>query len=160
LFEDVTSRTSTLCIKIYLQNFSSSFSSIATQLSFRGPFALLVKMSGQQTANMAQNDSTNRYSMPVTRSRSYNIAELNLDSSIDGNNTTGFLFGDEDATNGDSKSFNQANNVDSFSTLVRNAGFPSMVSSAPIEWTNGAAWAIIFPFSTTLHPYPLSLEAG
>lgn len=79
---------------------------------------------------MAQNDSTNRYSMPVTRSRSYNIADLNLDSSLDGNNTTGFLFGDEDAVNGEMKGYQQANNTDNFPTLVRNAGFPNMVSSA------------------------------
>jgi hypothetical protein len=77
---------------------------------------------------MGRNDSTNRYSMPVTRSRSYNIAELNLDSSLDGNNTTGFLFGDEDAANSDSKTYQQASNADNFPTLVRNAGFPTMVS--------------------------------
>ena len=85
-------------------------------------------MSSHQITNMEQHDSTNRYSMPVTRSRSYNIADLNLDSSLDGNNTTGFLFGDEDAANGDSKAYQQANNADNFPTLVRNAGFPNMVS--------------------------------
>jgi hypothetical protein len=73
-------------------------------------------------------DSLNRYSMPVTRSRSY-IADLNLDSSLDGNNTTGFLFGDEDTANGEAKAYQQANNADNFPTLVRNAGFPNMVSS-------------------------------
>lgn len=84
-------------------------------------------MSTQDITNMAQNDSTNRYSMPVTRSRSYNIADL-LDSSLDGNNTAGFLFGDEDTANGETKSFQRANNADNFPTLVRSAGFPNMVS--------------------------------
>lgn len=75
------------------------------------------------------NNSTNRYSMPVTRSRSY-IADLNLDSSLDGNNTTGFLFGDEDTANGEAKAYQQASNAENFPTLVRNAGYPSMVSAA------------------------------
>lgn len=88
-------------------------------------------MSSQQATNLAENDSTNRYSMPVTRSRSYNIADL-LDNSLDGNNTTGFLFGDEDAANGETKAYQQANNADNFPTLVRNAGFRNMVSSGVV----------------------------
>lgn len=72
-------------------------------------------------------DRLNRYSMPVTRSRSY-MAELNIDHSLDGNNTTGFLFGDEESGAGEAKNYQQMNNADNFPTLVRNAGYPNMVS--------------------------------
>lgn len=90
-------------------------------------------MSGQSNANMPGTGSTNRYSMPVTRTGSrFNIADLNLDSSLDGNNTTGFLFGDEDTANGESRAYQQANNADNFPTLVRNAGYPNMVSFASV----------------------------
>lgn len=76
--------------------------------------------------------SLNRYSMPVTRSRSY-MAELNIDNGLDGNNTTGFLFGDEDSNNtAENKNFHQASNMDNFPTLVRREGFPTMVSLFPL----------------------------
>ncbi|KAB5582488.1 armadillo-type protein [Coniochaeta sp. 2T2.1] len=83
----------------------------------------------QDPTSHRSTNATNRFSMPVTRSRSY-IADLNLDSTLDGNNTTGFLFGDEDNANGEAKSYQQANNADNFPTLVRNAGYPSMLSAS------------------------------
>jgi hypothetical protein len=64
--------------------------------------------------------------MPVTRSRTY-LADLGLDNSLDSNNTTGFLFGDEDS-NSEVRNFSQVANTDNFPTLVRREGFPSMVS--------------------------------
>ncbi|OIW27288.1 ARM repeat-containing protein [Coniochaeta ligniaria NRRL 30616] len=83
----------------------------------------------QDPTSHRSTNATNRYSMPVTRSRSY-IADLNLDSGLDGNNTTGFLFGDEDTSHGETKAYQQANNADNFPTLVRNAGYPSMLSAS------------------------------
>lgn len=72
--------------------------------------------------------SLNRYSMPVTRSRNY-VPDSTADNGLDGNNTTGFLFGDEDSHPGEAKHYAQANNADNFPTLVRREGFPTMVSS-------------------------------
>jgi hypothetical protein len=118
----------------------------------------------QSTTNMAGN-STNRYSMPVTRSRSY-IADLNLDSSLDGNNTTGFLFGDEDTANGEAKAYQQVNNADNFPTLVRNAGYPSMVSLPSFrsnvrigmegrnDWLNVSQWLLHHQFQMASFVYP------
>jgi hypothetical protein len=68
-------------------------------------------------------DSLHRYSMPVTRSRSY-INEH--DSTLDSNNTTGFLFGDEDSTTGEAKNYQQSNHADVFPTF-RNSGYSNMV---------------------------------
>ena len=65
--------------------------------------------------------------MPVTRSRTY-LADLSLDNGLDGNNTTGFLFGDEDSNLGEVKTYTQAGISDNFPTLVRREGFPNMVS--------------------------------
>lgn len=87
-------------------------------------FQRLATISEAEEANMMTN-SLNRYSMPVTRSRSY-ISELNIDSSIDSNNTTGFLFGDEDSGNGE-KSYKAANQSDVFPNL-RNSAYGNMVS--------------------------------
>lgn len=66
-------------------------------------------------------NSVNRYSMPVTKSRTA-FYDVNLDQA----NTTGFLFGDDnDGT--EHKIYNQATNEDNFPTLVRRD--PNMVSS-------------------------------
>lgn len=59
--------------------------------------------------------------MPVTRSRTY--LDIGLE---DSNNTTGFLFGDEDSTTEARTA--QANNTDSFPALLQQQGFRSMVS--------------------------------
>lgn len=69
----------------------------------------------------------NRYSMPVTRSRTY-LADLNLE---DSNNTTGFLFGDEDSNGGENRTTPTNNNPDSFPALLRQQGYPGLVSRFP-----------------------------
>jgi hypothetical protein len=69
--------------------------------------------------------------MPVIKSRSY-IANLDLGRSLDGDNTTGFLFGDEHTANGEAKAYQQVNNADNFSTLVRNAGYQSILAASSI----------------------------
>ena len=76
--------------------------------------------------------SLNRYSMPVTRSRTgfYDF------SSLDQTNTTRFLFGEEEehAANGENKMYHQAANAkltgldESFPTLTRSEGQTNMVS--------------------------------
>ena len=63
----------------------------------------------------------NRYSMPVTRSRTY--LDIGLE---DSNNTTGFLFGDEDSTTEARAA--ATNNADSFPALLQQQAFRSMVS--------------------------------
>ncbi len=74
--------------------------------------------------------SLNRYSMPVTRSKTgfYDL------SSLDQTNTTRFLFGeDEDQTRRETKLYQNANSAvsgldESFPTLTRREGQPHMVS--------------------------------
>ena len=75
--------------------------------------------------------SLNRYSMPVTRSRTgfYDF------SSLDQTNTTRFLFGEDEehANNGETKMYKAPNNVvpgrdESFPTLTRSEGQTNMVS--------------------------------
>ena len=61
--------------------------------------------------------------MPVTRSRTYNV------DMEDSHNTTGFLFGDDDANNNEARHATQANPSEGFPTLLRQSGFP-IVSSA------------------------------
>ncbi|KAK5660951.1 hypothetical protein OQA88_12326 [Cercophora sp. LCS_1] len=63
--------------------------------------------------------------MPVTRSRTY-LADLNLE---DSNNTTGFLFGDEDS-NPENRT-TPTNNPDSFPALLRQQGYTALLSSNP-----------------------------
>lgn len=63
--------------------------------------------------------SVNRYSMPVTKSRTA-FYDINLDQA----NTTGFLFGDDDNVI-EGKLYTQANNEDNFPVLRRE---PNMVS--------------------------------
>ena len=69
--------------------------------------------------------------MPVTRSRTYNLGDIGLE---DSNNTTGFLFGDEDANGGESRLTPTApvsgSGSDQFPTLYRQQGYPTMVSWA------------------------------
>lgn len=64
--------------------------------------------------------------MPVTRSRTY-FGDIGLE---DSNNTTGFLFGDEDSNAGEIRnpSTAQVGNADAFPSLFRQQGYPSMVS--------------------------------
>lgn len=71
--------------------------------------------------------STNRYSMPVTRSRtSYDIG---LE---DSNNTAGFLFDDEEDNSGEGRATptGQVSNADAFPTLFRQQGYSNRVSLA------------------------------
>lgn len=64
--------------------------------------------------------------MPVTRSRTY-LADIGLE---DSNNTTGFLFGDEDSIPAETRTTPtaQVGNTDAFSSLYRQQAYPSMVS--------------------------------
>lgn len=85
----------------------------------------------QDPTSHRSTNALNRYSMPVTRSKSgfYDF------SSLDQTNTTRFLFGeDEDHSNGESKLY-QANNTKSsldenFPTLTRREGQPHMLSAS------------------------------
>ena len=67
--------------------------------------------------------------MPVTRSRTY-LTDIGLE---DSNNTTGFLFGDEDSTPAEARTTPtaQVGNSDSFPSLFRQQAYPSMVSLHP-----------------------------
>jgi hypothetical protein len=77
------------------------------------------------TANLAFVGSRlNRYSMPVTRSRTY-MSDIGLE---DSNNTTGFLFGDEDSNSGENRT-TPTNNPDSFPALLRQQGYGTLVSA-------------------------------
>ncbi|KAL1871584.1 hypothetical protein VTK73DRAFT_2013 [Phialemonium thermophilum] len=83
----------------------------------------------QDPTSHRSTNALNRYSMPVTRSRPY-FPDLSVDNTLDGNNTTGFLFGDEDLNLGDMKKFPQATtNTENFPTLIRREGFPNMLST-------------------------------
>lgn len=64
--------------------------------------------------NLGNHSSYNRYSMPVTRSRT---GFYNATSDLDQTGTARFLFGEED-TVGDAK-YGQSNTDDPFPTLVR-----------------------------------------
>jgi len=77
------------------------------------------KQTGKERASADTNfTSLNRYSMPVTRSRTGLYSDMNLD----GTNTTRFLFGDEDAA-GETKGLVAGSTEDSFPTLVRREDF-------------------------------------
>ncbi|KAH8899635.1 ARM repeat-containing protein [Thozetella sp. PMI_491] len=76
----------------------------------------------QDPTSHRSTNALNRYSMPVTRSRTYTV------DMEDSHNTTGFLFGDEDSKN-DSRVTAQGN-AESFPTLLRQQGFPHVVSEA------------------------------
>ncbi len=64
--------------------------------------------------------------MPVTRSRTY-LADIGLE---DSNNTTGFLFGDEDSNPAETRTTPtaQVGNTDAFPSLYRQQAYQSMVS--------------------------------
>ncbi|KAK0705325.1 armadillo-type protein [Lasiosphaeris hirsuta] len=62
--------------------------------------------------------------MPVTRSRTY--ADIGLE---DSNNTTGFLFGDEDSNSGETRT-TPTNNPDSFPSLIRQQGYANLISTS------------------------------
>lgn len=70
-------------------------------------------------ADRETENSVNRYSMPVTKSRTA-FYDINLDQA----NTTGFLFGDDDNVI-EGKLYTQASNEDNFPVLRRE---PNMVS--------------------------------
>lgn len=95
----------------------------------------------QDPTSHRSTNALNRYSMPVTRSRSY-ISELNIDSSIDSNNTAGFLFGDEDSGNGE-KSYQAANQTDVYPS-IRNSAYGNMLSatSTALDSTQGQIGAV------------------
>src|SRR5689334_19141696 len=75
--------------------------------------------------------------MPVTRSRTY-LADIGLE---DSNNTTGFLFGDEDSNSAETRTTPtaQVGNTDPFPSLFRQQAYPSMVSLSPSSNCSQAA---------------------
>jgi len=79
----------------------------------------------QDPTSHRSTNALNRYSMPVTHSRTY-VSDIGLE---DSNNTTGFLFGDEDSNSGETRT-TPTNNSDSFPTLLRQQGFGTLLSSS------------------------------
>ncbi|KAK0706462.1 armadillo-type protein [Lasiosphaeria miniovina] len=81
----------------------------------------------QDPTSHRSTNALNRYSMPVTRSRPY-ITDIGLE---DSNNTTGFLFGDEDSNSGETRTTPtaQANGTDAFPTLFRQQGYTANMLS-------------------------------
>ncbi|KAK4247099.1 armadillo-type protein [Corynascus novoguineensis] len=79
----------------------------------------------QDPTSHRSTNALNRYSMPVTRSRTY-LADIGLE---DSNNTTGFLFGDEDSNSAETRTTPtaQVGNTDPFPSLFRQQAYPSMV---------------------------------
>ncbi|KAK0626222.1 armadillo-type protein [Immersiella caudata] len=78
----------------------------------------------QDPTSHRSTNALNRYSMPVTRSRTY-LTDIGLE---DSNNTTGFLFGDEDSNSGENRT-TPTNNPDSFPALLRQQGYGTLLSS-------------------------------
>ncbi|KAK4667282.1 hypothetical protein QC763_307810 [Podospora pseudopauciseta] len=75
----------------------------------------------------------NRYSMPVTKSRTY------LGDFEDSNNTTGFLFGDEDSHLEDTRTTPTA---EAFNTIYRSQAYSQLTSSAlDSEPTSTSTWS-------------------
>ena len=81
--------------------------------------------------------------MPVTRSRTY--LDIGLE---DSNNTTGFLFGDEDSNSGENRT--AANTSDGFPTLFRSQGFANIVSTISSEFPALEMGCISRPFPTLI----------
>jgi hypothetical protein len=85
--------------------------------------------------------------MPVTRSRTY-LTDIGLE---DSNNTTGFLFGDEDSTPAEARTTPtaQVGNTDSFTSLYRQQAYASMVSlHSPFVWLQSSSL-----FGCPLYPW-------
>ncbi|KAK0651430.1 armadillo-type protein [Cercophora newfieldiana] len=78
----------------------------------------------QDPTSHRSTNALNRYSMPVTRSRTY-LTDIGLE---DSNNTTGFLFGDEDSNSGENGA-TSTNNSESFPALLRQQGYGTLLSS-------------------------------
>ncbi|KAK1761407.1 Pumilio y domain family member 4 [Echria macrotheca] len=78
----------------------------------------------QDPTSHRSTNALNRYSMPVTRSRTY--LDIGLE---DSNNTTGFLFGDEDSNSGETRT-TPTNNPDSFPALLRQQGYSTLLSNS------------------------------
>jgi hypothetical protein len=83
----------------------------------------------QDPTSHRSTNALNRYSMPVTRSRTY-LADIGLE---DSNNTTGFLFGDEDSNPAETRTTPtaaQPGNTDAFPSLFRQQAYPTMTSAS------------------------------
>ncbi len=71
--------------------------------------------------------------MPVTRSRTY-LTDIGLE---DSNNTTGFLFGDEDSNTAERTTPTApVGNPDSFPAIFRQQAYQSMVSLLCSSWVS------------------------
>jgi hypothetical protein len=100
--------------------------------------------------------------MPVTRSRTY-LTDIGLE---DSNNTTGFLFGDEDSNSAETRTTPtaQVGNTDPFPSLFRQQAYSSMVSLASPSFCLAAArrsvwWAarsFAFAFPSLSPKFPVS----
>ncbi|KAK4142951.1 armadillo-type protein [Dichotomopilus funicola] len=81
----------------------------------------------QDPTSHRSTNALNRYSMPVTRSRTY-LTDIGLE---DSNNTTGFLFGDEDKTSAEARiaaTAQVSGTTDSFSSIFRQQAYSGLVS--------------------------------
>ena len=100
--------------------------------------------------------------MPVTRSRTY-LADIGLE---DSNNTTGFLFGDEDSNPVETRTTPtaQVGNTDAFPSLYRQQAYQSMVSLPAFlglfVCSSGSVWLSFCPFLSFLNfGVPVSVSA-
>ncbi|KAK2607490.1 hypothetical protein N8I77_006156 [Diaporthe amygdali] len=88
----------------------------------------------QDPTSHRSTNAVNRYSMPVTKSRTA-FYDINLDQA----NTTGFLFGDDDNVI-EGKLYNQASNEDNFPVLRREPNMSNPSSEATIIAARPAAF--------------------
>ncbi|KAK3901087.1 armadillo-type protein [Staphylotrichum tortipilum] len=81
----------------------------------------------QDPTSHRSTNALNRYSMPVTRSRTY-LTDIGLE---DSNNTTGFLFGDEDSNTAERTTPTApVGNPDSFQAIFRQQAYQIMTSAS------------------------------
>ncbi|KAK4195324.1 armadillo-type protein [Triangularia verruculosa] len=89
----------------------------------------------QDPTSHRSTNALNRYSMPVTKSRTY-LGDIGLE---DSNNTTGFLFGDEDSNFEDSRTTPTA---EAYNSIYRSQAYSQLTSSAlDSEATSSSAWS-------------------
>ncbi|KAK4166167.1 armadillo-type protein [Cladorrhinum sp. PSN259] len=83
----------------------------------------------QDPTSHRSTNALNRYSMPVTKTRPY-LGDIGLE---DSNNTTGFLFGDEDANSETQTTPTAVTKSDAFPALFRSQAYSALTSSAALD---------------------------
>ncbi|KAK3985558.1 armadillo-type protein [Cladorrhinum sp. PSN332] len=83
----------------------------------------------QDPTSHRSTNALNRYSMPVTKTRPY-LGDIGLE---DSNNTTGFLFGDEDANSETQTTPTAVSKSDAFPALFRSQAYSALTSSAALD---------------------------